>query len=101
MLCVATMVFCEMGNGMGQKQKRGVVCAMLAAAFYALNSPLSKLLLDQVPATMMAAFLYLGAGLGMAVMQLVQRIRGVEEREQRRTRKDLPYTIGMVLHPSR
>ena len=51
---------------MNDGQRRGVACAILAAAFYALNSPLSKLLLGDVAPTMMAAFLYLGAGLGMA-----------------------------------
>lgn len=43
------------------KQTKGVWYAILAAAFYALNAPLSKLLLGHVPPTMMAAFLYLGA----------------------------------------
>ena len=38
--------------------------AILAAALYAINIPFSKLLLDQVDPTMMAAFLYLGAGVG-------------------------------------
>lgn len=58
---------------MNRKQKRGVLFAILAAAFYALNSPLSKLLLGQVPVTMLAAFLYLGAGGGMAVLQLIEK----------------------------
>lgn len=35
--------------------------AILAAAFYALNAPISKLLLEEVGPTMMAALLYLGA----------------------------------------
>ena len=39
--------------------------AILAAALYAINIPLSKLLLVHVDATMMAAFLYLGAGVGI------------------------------------
>ena len=39
--------------------------AVLSAALYALNIPLSKLLLSQVAPTMMAAFLYLGAGIGL------------------------------------
>lgn len=51
-----------------RQQKRGVIFAILAAAFYALNSPLSKLLLHQIPATMLAGFLYLGAGFGMAIL---------------------------------
>ena len=39
--------------------------AVLAAALYAVNIPLSKLLLQRVDATMMAALLYLGAGAGI------------------------------------
>ena len=48
------------------KAKRtAIVFAIAAAALYAINIPLSKLLLEQVSATMMAAFLYLGAGIGL------------------------------------
>ena len=39
--------------------------AILAAVLYAINIPLSKMLLTQVEPTMMAAFLYLGAGGGL------------------------------------
>ena len=80
---------------MNPAKRRGVVFAILAAAFYALNSPLSKLLLQSIPPTMMAAFLYLGAGLGMAVLQGVQQKKGTIT-EQKLTRKELPYTLGMI-----
>ena len=82
---------------MSEKTRRGVICAILAAAFYALNSPLSKLLLGKMGPTMMAAFLYLGAGLGMAAYQLLGSRRGALANEQKLTKKELPYTIGMVL----
>lgn len=82
---------------MGARQRRGILCAVMAAAFYALNAPLSKLLLASVPPTMMAAFLYLGAGIGMAVLQLCQRGSVRAHQEQRLTRRELPYTIGMVV----
>ena len=75
-------------------QKRGVLFAILAAAFYALNSPLSKLLLAQTGPTMMAAFLYLGAGLGMAALQAANRRN---DKEQKLSRRELPYTIAMVV----
>lgn len=76
---------------------RGIVCAILAAAFYALNAPLSKLLLSEVSPTIMAALLYLGAGLGTAIVQSIEQKTGVTTREQRLTHRELPYTIGMVL----
>ena len=81
---------------MHNRNARGVAFAVLAATFYALNSPLSKLLLRSVSTTMMAAFLYLGAGLGMLLLRGVQRASGHAPHERRLTRSDLPYTAGMV-----
>lgn len=71
--------------------------AILAAAFYALNAPLSKWLLAEVPPTMMAALLYLGAGGGMALVRAGQRAVGRVPREAPLARADLPYTVGMVV----
>lgn len=82
---------------MTDQQKRGILFAILAAAFYALNSPISKLLLDRVSPTMMAAFLYLGAGISMAALCLIANRHGFAASEQKLTRKELPYTIGMVV----
>lgn len=68
--------------------------AVLAAALYALNIPFSKLLLGRVEATMMAAFLYLGAGGGLLGYTLLRGNRGLGEPL---TRRELPYTLGMIL----
>ncbi|MBR1863672.1 MAG: DMT family transporter [Ruminococcus sp.] len=69
--------------------------ALGAACFYAINVPLSKLLLDSIPPTVMAALLYLGAGLGVGIMYLFHFPK--EHRTERLCRSDLPYTIGMVV----
>ena len=82
---------------MKTKFNLSVLWAVLAAALYALNSPVSKLLLESVTPTMMAAFLYLGAGLGMAALGLVRKAVEKAPRERHLSRKDLPYTIGMVV----
>jgi len=66
----------------------------LAAGFYAINTPLSKLLLEYVPSTFMAAFLHLGAGLGIGCMYVFHWKS--EDSSKRLERKDLPYTIGMI-----
>ena len=50
--------------------------ALLAAFLYALSSPISKLLLEFIGPTLMAACLYLGAGLGLL---LVKKIKQTEE----------------------
>lgn len=72
-----------------------ILYALLAAAFYAINTPAAKILLNAVPATFMAAFLYLGAGAGVGIMYLFHWKR--EDRAERLTRADLPYTIGMIV----
>ena len=79
------------------KTSTAIFSAILAAALYALNAPASKLLLQNVPPSMMAALLYLGAGLGMLLMGLARRAAGRPSEEAHLTRKDLPYTIGMIV----
>lgn len=76
---------------------RAVFFAVLAAALYALNAPVSKLLLESIPAKTMAALLYLGAGLGMLLLRLGQKAAGKSSSEAPLTRAELPYTIGMVV----
>jgi len=82
---------------MRQTRYLSIAWAILAAALYALNAPVSKLLLASVPPTMMAAFLYLGAGAGMLAVGAVRRAVEKKPSQRRLTRKDLPYTIGMIL----
>ncbi len=71
--------------------------AILAAALYAINVPLSKILLNHVEPTMMASFLYLGAGLGLFIYGLIQKRMGRSENKESLTQKELPYTIAMVV----
>lgn len=68
--------------------------AILAAALYAINIPLSKVFLTAVGPTMMAAFLYLGAGFGLLLFGLAT---GERKKESPLTRAELPYTLGMIL----
>ena len=82
---------------MKHKPNPAILWAILAAALYALNSPFSKLLLEQVAPTMMASLLYLGAGIGMALLALTRKAAGLPSNEKHLTRKDLPYTVGMIL----
>ena len=77
-------------------QRRSIGYAIAAAALYAMSAPLSKQLLASVSATMMAALLYLGAGLGMCAVRLGQRALNTPRREQSLARADLPYVAGMV-----
>jgi drug/metabolite transporter (DMT)-like permease len=71
-----------------------ICSALLAAVFYALNMPVSKQLLKSAPPTMMAAFLYLGAGIGIGILYLAS---GQRHAADQLDRNDLPYTIGMIV----
>lgn len=73
------------------------IYAIVAAALYAINVPFSKMLLGYVEPTMMAAFLYLGAGLGMFVYSIASRVSGKTSSTEPLTKKELPYTIAMVV----
>ena len=70
------------------------IFAILAAALYAINIPLSKLLLTQVQPTMMAAFLYLGAGLGLFFYSLLSKEK---KKSEPLTKAELPYAVGMIV----
>lgn len=77
------------------KNVAAVIYALLAAVFYAINTPFSKILLRDIPVTFMAAFLYMGAGFGVGIMYLFYSKK--EDKTERLTKKDLPYTIGMII----
>ena len=77
--------------------KRATAYALLAAALYAINIPLSKHILPYAGATMMAALLYLGAGVGMLLVSLGRKAVGRVDNSEPLTKKELPYVIGMVV----
>ena len=82
---------------MDKKQRTALLFAILAAALYAVSVPFAKLLLADLSPTLMAAFLYLGAGIGMSVMGLVRKKLGRADREAHLSKGDLPFIIAMVL----
>ena len=75
----------------------GIFLAVLAAALYAINAPFSKLLLAEMPSTLMAGVLYIGAGLGMGGVALFRKLRRLPRTEERILRADLPYTLAMIV----
>ena len=74
---------------------KAIIYALAAAAFYAVNIPVSKILLRVVGPTMMAAFMYLGAGIGIGIISLFGKKRRAQT--EKLTKKDLPFVIGMIL----
>lgn len=78
---------------MRANKTKAIIYAILAAAFYAINVPISKILLEQVGPTTMAALLYLGAGIGMFVLSFVDK----SDKGSKLDRQDLPYVIRMIV----
>ena len=77
--------------------KKGIVFAILAAALYSINAPFSKILLEFIPPTLMAGFLYVGAGIGITFIALIRKMKKHETKELKLTKSELPYTIAMVI----
>lgn len=78
---------------MSCKFHKAIFHALLAATLYAVSIPFSKLLLTHLAPTTLAAFLYIGADAGMAVMGAVKRDRS----EEPLRRGDIKYTVAMVV----
>ena len=78
------------------KKVLAIFMALLAALLYAINIPLSKMLLNNVSPTMLASYLYLGAGFGVGIVYLISK-KKEKEVDEKFTKKDFPYVIGMIL----
>lgn len=76
---------------------KAVLMAILAAVLFGICSPVSKLLLDGLSPTFMAALLYLGAGFGMLLVQITGVLRRRSRLEAKMTKKELPYIAAMIL----
>jgi len=75
--------------------KKYIIYAILAAVFYALSTPFSKLLLNNaLSPTMLAGILYLGAGLGMMMVGI---INNRFNKKNTFTKKQIPYISGMII----
>ena len=80
---------------MDRRKTTAIVYALLAAIFYAVNVPVSKVLLKDVGPTTMAALLYLGAGIGIGIVSLINKKD--REKSERLSKKDLPFVLGMIV----
>ncbi len=79
---------------MKTKNGKSIIFAVLAAALYGINSPISKLLLAEISPALMASLLYFGAGIGMLVIWLLRKRSPTTEHLEK---KQWPYILGMIL----
>lgn len=81
---------------MDKKKMAAIGYAILAAVFYSISMPFSKILLQKIDPTLMASFLYLGAGIGIGAIFLLG-IFTKKDQGERLAKTDSPYVIGMIL----
>ena len=73
-----------------------ILQALLAALFFGASAPLSKLLLGDVPPVLMAAFLYLGSGIGISLVKLFQGLTS-NQREAGIKPPDVKWLAGAII----
>lgn len=74
----------------------GVPLALASAVLFGAAAPLSKLLLASIGPQMLAGLLYLGAGLGLAVVHAARTTLGLSDSEAPIRRHDLPWLAAIV-----
>lgn len=75
----------------------GAPLALLAAALFGASTPLAKALLGDIGPWMLAGLLYLGAGIGLALVDLARRVLRIDPPEAPLRRADLPLLGAVVL----
>ncbi len=74
----------------------GVPLAVASAALFGVSTPLAKLLLGSVDPWLLAGLLYLGAGLGLGMVQLARNTLRLPTAEAPLRRADLPWLAAVV-----
>ncbi|MDD7766626.1 MULTISPECIES: DMT family transporter [Anaerococcus] len=73
---------------------KAIISALLAAVLFAISTPISKKLMENIPPSFMAAFLYLGAGVGVGIMYIFNYKK--EDKSLKLDKSDFKYTIAMI-----
>lgn len=71
--------------------------ALASAALFGASTPFSKLLLVGAAPQLLAGLLYLGAGLGLAILRLGRKALGLPAAEAPLRRSDVPWLAAVVL----
>lgn len=83
---------------MNRSHVTSILQALIAALLFGASAPLSKLLLGAVEPIPLAAFLYLGSGIGLLGAKLFQRIhRQGQEREAQIKQPDYLWLAGALI----
>jgi len=83
---------------MDRNHLSSILFALLAALLFGMSAPLAKLFLGEVEPIPLAAFLYLGSGIGLLAVRLFQRIVFAQaETEAQLSRLDYGWLAGAII----
>ncbi|MGJ0509714.1 MAG: DMT family transporter [Methylocystis sp.] len=74
----------------------GILIALLSATLFGASMPLAKILMGSVSPWLMAGLLYIGAGLGLAAVNVSRRVVGRAVAEAPLRKSDLPWLAAVI-----
>ena len=81
---------------MKSSRHNGIASALGAALLFGASTPLAKLVVSSTSPVLVAGLLYLGSGVGLAVLRMIHAATGVRQAEIPLARKDLPWLAGAI-----
>ncbi len=79
-------------------KSKSVLYALIAALLFGCSAPISKLFLGEIEPIPMAAYIYIGSGIGLVVFKIIQNILNKSEKSEAPLRKkDIPWLIGAII----
>lgn len=96
---LAVRVHCgEMPDTESSGRRSSILLALAAAVLFGLAAPAAKVLISETDPWLVAGLLYLGSGLVLACVVVIQRgTRRTRPREASLTRHDVPWLGGAIL----
>ena len=82
---------------MKSSRHSGIASALAAALLFGASTPLAKLAVSSASPVLIAGLLYLGSGVGLAVLRTIHTATGARQAETPLAGKDLPWLAGAVL----
>lgn len=68
--------------------RQGIIAAIVAAGLFGMSAPLAKMLLGEIPSLRLAGLLYLGSGIGLSLIWVIDFIRNHNNKDN--TQKEAP-----------
>lgn len=79
------------------KKSSSILFIFISALLYGLSIPLSKLLMKEIPSTLLSGILYLGAGIGVLIIYLFRKHIVKNDQEKSLDKHDLKYLLLMII----